>query len=144
MFTFVVSRKYLSKGALAGFGLLLGIFFVPAFTGADELPAFRQGMWTFHRTMAGKPTEMRRCIDPSENILQKQGCTYTSISKSGNSYTFVADCPAASPGKPELTGRITGTVDVKSDSFYQVVSEGTINGQPVKEYFDARRTGDCN
>ena len=135
--------KYLTRGALAGTALLLGLLFTPIPANADELPAFRQGMWVFNRTTAGKSMEVRRCADPNENLLQKAGCKISSIQKSGNSYTFVAECPAQSPMSPELGGRTTVTLEAKSDSFYQVVSEAVVDGQTVKEYLDARRSGDC-
>ena len=143
MTTFIVSSKHPSKKVLAGVALLFAILFTQALACADELPTFRPGLWEFHRTMGGKSTEMRKCIDPNENILQKAGCTFSSIQKSGNIYTVIAECPAENPRIPELGGRTTVVIDVKSDSFYQVVSEGLVDGHPVKEYLDARRRGNC-
>jgi hypothetical protein len=136
-------RKYRTKGGAAGVALLLGLFFTPIPANADELPVFRQGMWVFNRTIAGKSLEMRKCTDPNENLLLKAACKFSSIQKSGNRYTFVAECPARDPMSPELGGRMTVTLEAKSDSFYQVISEGVVDGQPVKEYLDARRSGDC-
>jgi len=140
---FNTSCTHRSKGALAGVALLLGLFFMPVLANGDELPAFRHGRWEFHRTMGGKSTEIRKCIDPSENILQKEGCKFSSIKKAGNIYTFTADCPEVNPLSPQLGGRTTVVLDVKSDSFYQVVSERMVDGVTVKEYLDARRRADC-
>ena len=143
MITYIQSYKHRPMSVLAGGALFFGLLFASVPASADELPAFRRGMWEFHRTMAGKSTEARKCIDPTENILQKTGCTFSSIKKSENIYTFVAECPAENPTSPVLGGRSTVVLDVKSNSFYQVVSEGTVAGHPVKEYLDARRRSDC-
>jgi len=51
--------------------------------------------------------------------------------------------PPEGPVSPELGGRLTVVLKVMSDSFYQVLAEGMINGKPMKEYLDARRVGDC-
>jgi hypothetical protein len=136
------SRNRRSKGAVAGVAFLLGLLLTPA-ANADELPAFQQGMWTFHRTIGSKSLETKRCIDPNEDLLLKPGCKFSSILKSGNSYTFAAECPDQGSRGLELGGRSTVTLEFKSDSFYQVVSEGVVNGKTVKEYLDARRNGDC-
>jgi hypothetical protein len=135
--------KHRSKGVFAAVALLFGLLLTQAAANADELPAFRHGLWAFHRTMGGRGVEMRKCIDPSENILQKSGCKLSSINKSENTFTFTADCPAETSPSLELGGHLTVTLKVMSDSFYQIVAEGMMNGQAVKEYLDARRVGDC-
>ncbi|PKN67277.1 MAG: hypothetical protein CVU57_02730 [Deltaproteobacteria bacterium HGW-Deltaproteobacteria-15] len=135
-----------SKEVLAGVALLLlGLLFTPVPNANGEaLPVFRQGNWVFNRTMAGRSMEVRRCTDPNENILQKGECKFSSIEKSGNIYRFTADCPEEIPSSPRLGGRTSVVLDVKSDSFYQALSEKVVDGQTVKEYLDARRKGDCN
>lgn|SRR5512136_2773711 len=137
------TSKGCSKRIFSGIALLLGLLLVYSTVSADPLPTFRQGMWYFHRTMAGKNMETKKCVDPSGDILQKGGCKLSSVKKSKNTYTFTADCPAVAPTIPELGGRMTVILTVVSDSFYKVESQGTINGQAVKEFLDARRTGDC-
>jgi len=130
------------KGILSGITLLclLAISF-PA--GAEELPKFRQGKWIFHRTILEKTREIRRCIDPNKDILLRGGCKISSIKKSGNTYTFTALCTVKSPsGEENISTNVT--LDVKSDSFYQVISERMVHGKLEKEYLDARRLGDCD
>jgi len=130
--------------ALAKAVLLFGILCMPAFAGAEELPTFLPGMWEFNLTTGnGRRIEVRRCTDPTENVLQKKDCKISSIKKSGNIYTFVADLPERPSSSPALGGRTKVVLEVKSDRFYQVVSEGMVDGHPVKEYLDARRRGDC-
>jgi hypothetical protein len=113
-------------------------------SGADELPKFRQGKWIFNRTLSGQSREMRRCIDPNEDLLLRGGCKISSVKKSGNIYTFTALCTVKSPSGTEESTSSTVTLDVKSDSFYQVVSERMVQGNTVKDYLDARRLGDCD
>jgi hypothetical protein len=137
------TSKGRSMTILSGMALLMGLLLIQSTVSADELPTFRQGMWYFHRSIAGKNMETKKCVDPSGDILQKGGCKLSSVKKSGNTYTFTADCPAVAPTIPELGGRMTVTLTVVSDSFYKVESQATINGQPMKEFLDARRTGDC-
>jgi hypothetical protein len=132
-----------SKTLFSGIAFLLGLLLTQSPVNADDLPTFRHGMWTFHRTMAGKSMEAKKCIDPSGDILQKSGCKLSSVKKSGNTYTFTADCQPVAPTIPELGGRMTVTLTVVSDSFYKVESHGIINGKAAKEFLDARRTGDC-
>jgi hypothetical protein len=137
------TSKDRSKTVLSGIALLMGLLLMYSTVSADELPTFRQGMWYFHRTMGGKIIEARKCMDPSGDILQKSGCKFSSVKKSGKTYTFTADCPPVAPTIPELGGRITGVLTAVSDAFYKVELEGIIDGQPMKEFLDARRTGDC-
>ena len=112
--------------------------------GAEELPRFRQGKWIFHRTILEKTREIRRCVDPNEDLLLRGGCRISSIKKSGNIYTFTAACPDKSPSGAEKGITTSVTLEVKSNSFYQAVSERMVHGKPEKEYLDARRLGDCD
>jgi hypothetical protein len=143
MTEFNAPGRHITKGVFAVVALLFGLMLTPPTVSADELPAFRHGLWEFHRTMGGKNMETRKCTDPSADILQKSGCKFSEIKKSDNTFTFVADCPAEGIRSPELGGRLTVTLKVMSDSFYQIVADGMINGKPMKEYLDARRIGDC-
>lgn len=111
--------------------------------GAEDLPEFRQGKWIFQRTILEKTMEIRRCIDPNEDILLRGGCKISSIKKSGNIYTFKALCTGKSPSGTEESTSTSVRLDVKSDSFYQAVSERMVHGKMEKEYLDARRLGDC-
>ena len=137
------TSKGRSRAIFSGMALLFGLLLIYSTVSADDLPAFRYGMWEFHRTMGVKTMEARKCTDPSGDILQKDGCKLSSVKKSENTYTFTADCPPVAPKSPELGGRVTVILTVVSDSFYKVESQGTIDGKAVKEFLDARRVGDC-
>ena len=142
MITLKIYCKHFFKILPAGITFLC-MLVVSLPSGADDLPKFRQGKWIFHRTVSGQSREIRRCIDPNEDILLRGGCTISSIKKTGDIYTFTAVCPDKSPSGAEDSITTTATLDVKSDSFYQATSERMVHGKMEKEYLDARRLGDC-
>ncbi len=137
------TSKGRSRTIFSGMSLFFGLLLICSSVSADELPTFRHGMWYFHRTISGKIIEAKKCTDPSQDILQKAGCKLSSVKKSGDTYTFSADCPTVAPKTPELGGQMNVILTVVSDSFYKVESQGTIDGKRVKEFLDARRIGDC-
>lgn len=118
---------------------------------AGDLPTFRKGLWEFNRTVAaqnvgGKGTTLtnRNCADPSadmkrmNDMLAKQGCTFSPISAQGNAYTFSSECRiqgVLSQSKSVLTA--------EGDSSYTVQVTGTTAGQPTNELLKAKRVGDC-
>ena len=119
---------------------------------AVDLPPLRQGKWELQRTFESanmtKPLAMteNKCVDPAQELkrenefLAKAGCTFTPMTKSGNSYTFVTSCTLQ--GKA-LRSETTITVD--SDGAYTVKVASTDSGSPVvhHETTAARRTGNC-
>ena len=117
---------------------------------ADELPAFRQGMWKFDRTVGKEKLEMTKCASPSEDMrkqnamLEKGGCRFSPVKKSGNVYTFTADCSIKSPSGATISSRTTSVMTVESDTAYQIEIDGVTDGQSTKELLVARRIGDCN
>jgi hypothetical protein len=72
---------------------------------AEELPGFRNGLWKFERTVEGGSAEGKaqtlvnqKCTDPTADmkkgheLLAKSGCKFSPLLKSGNTYSFTADC----------------------------------------------------
>lgn len=116
---------------------------------ADELPALRQGLWKFHRIVAGKPMDVTRCTDPREDMkrqnemLTKIGCRFTPLKKVGNTYTFSAECAIKNPAGGTLASRSKSVITVESGSAYRVEVVTSSNGQTQKELLVARRVGDC-
>jgi hypothetical protein len=127
--------------ALAGVLALCGIL-----SAREDLPVFRQGMWSFSRVVNGKPVESTRCTNPTDDMkrqnasLQKAGCTFSPVKKSGTTYTFDADCAIKMPA---IKSHSTSTLTAESDSAYRLEVTGTTDGQPTKESLVARRVGDC-
>jgi hypothetical protein len=111
----------------------------------EDLPAFRQGMWKFTRTVAGRTIESNKCTSPTDDMkrqnatLEKAGCKFSPIRKAGNTYTFEANCTLAGG----MTSQTTSVLTVESDSAYKNEVTGTTAGEATRETLVARRTGDC-
>ena len=131
----------------------LGVVSLVVFCGiviaSDDLPAFRQGMWKLTRTVAGKLVETHRCTNPGDDMkrqnamLQKAGCTFSPVRRSGNTYTFDTDCALNGPRGGGMTSHTTTVMIVEGDSAYRLEVTGTQDGAPMKETLVARRDGDC-
>lgn len=115
----------------------------------EDLPAFRQGMWKFTRTVNGKVIESSKCTVPTDDMkrqnatLQKAGCTFGPVQKSGNTYTFKADCEMKMPGG-SVSSHTTSVLTMENDGAYRLEVTGTADGTPTKESLVARRVGDCS
>jgi len=118
---------------------------------AEELPAFRQGMWEFDRTVegmdpSGKPQtfKVEKCTSPSDDMkqqdamLRQMGCTFSAITRTGNAYTFEATCNVQGQSSHSKS-----TLTAESDSAYTIAVESQQAGMKTHEKLIARRTGDC-
>lgn len=118
---------------------------------ADDWPALRQGMWEFDRTIetpgtAGKPKtiQMKKCTRPTEDMskqnemLTKGGCRFSPIQKTGNAYSYSADCKMQG-----VAMKSSSVLTVDGDSAYILRVESQTGSEVTKEVLRARRTGDC-
>lgn len=93
---------------------------------ADDLPSFRQGLWKYQRTIGGKKIETTKCTSPTEDMkkmnakLEKSGCRITPVKKSGNVYTYTADCSMKMPTGATMNSRSTSDMTVVGESSYKV------------------------
>ena len=116
---------------------------------ADDLPALRQGMWKFQRTVDGKKIETTECTSPTEDMkkmnakLEKSGCRFTPVKRSGDVYTYTADCSMKMPGGATMSSRSTSVMTVASESSYRIEIDVMTDGQASKERLVAKRIGDC-
>jgi len=116
---------------------------------ADDLPALRQGMWKFQRTVGGKKIETTKCASPTEDMktmnatLEKSGCRFTPVKKAGNVYTYTADCSMKMPTGATMNSRSTSVMTVAGESSYKIEIDVVTDGQASKELLVAQRTGDC-
>ena len=116
---------------------------------ADDLPALRQGLWKFQRTVGGKKIETTKCTSPTEDMkkmnatLEKSGCRFSPVKKSGNVYTFMADCSMKMPTGATMSSRSTSVMTVDSESSYKIDIDVVTDGQTSKEMLVAQRIGDC-
>lgn len=116
---------------------------------ADDRPQFKAGLWQFDRTMEGAqygttPTTVstQKCTDPTQLFNKKpsakSSCKFSAMTRSGNTYSFTADCTIQ--GTP-LTSKTVIVADNDSAYTMTVASEG--GGQKTKEALVAKRVGDC-
>ncbi len=116
---------------------------------ADDLPALRQGLWKFQRTVGGKKIEATKCTSPTEDMkkmnakLEKSGCRFSPVKKSGNVYTYTADCSMKMPTGATMSSRSTSVMTVVSESSYRIEIDAVTDGQSSKELLVAHRIGDC-
>jgi len=131
--------------------VFVGAAMVSAAALADELPMLTPGMWEFKRTVeshgaGGKPmnVETRSCTNPtadmrkSNEMLAKQGCRFSPVSKSGATYTFTSDCQIQG-----MRYQSRSVITVDSGGSYRVDVTSSGSGPSTKEVLVARRTGDC-
>jgi Protein of unknown function (DUF3617) len=116
---------------------------------AEDLPALRQGLWKFQRSVGGKKLETTKCTSPTEDMkkmnamLEKSGCRFSPLKKSGNVYTYTADCSMKMPTGATMSSRSTSVMTVDSESSYKIEIDVVTDGQASKELLVAQRIGDC-
>ena len=116
---------------------------------ADDLPALRQGSWKFQRTVDGKKIETTECTSPTEDMkkmnamLEKSGCRFSPVKKSGNVYTYTADCSMKMPSGASLSSRSTSVMTIVSEDSYKIEIDVVTDGQSSKELLVAQRIGNC-
>ena len=115
---------------------------------ADELPALRQGLWNYQRTVNGEKIETTKCTSPTEDMkkmsakLEKSGCRLSPVKKSGNVFTYTADCSMKMPTGATLNSRSSSVLTLESDSSYRLEVDAVTDGQASKERLVAKRIGD--
>lgn len=130
---------------------LLCVTALPCTTIADDLPALRKGMWEFNRSVEdsktpGKPMNMtnKKCADPTADMKQmngaltRQGCKFSPVVKTGNAYSFSADCQIQG-----VSMQSRSVMSVESDSAYKVDVTSKAGAQSTREVLVAKRLGDC-
>jgi hypothetical protein len=116
---------------------------------ADDLPALRQGMWNFQRTVNGEKIEATKCMSPTDDMkkmnakLEKSGCRMSPIKKSGKVFTYTADCSMKLPTGGTMSSRSSSVLTVESDSSYRLEVDAVTDGKASKERMVAKRIGDC-
>src|SRR5258707_11666474 len=122
---------------------------------AFDGPTLRSGLWKFERTLEtdGKPNDplqtsglpIDRQMTPRGNPtleleaefapLKVGGCSTKDLRKTDDGYVFQKVCGGAAPIKTEI--------NVKGDSAYTEIHQGSIGRIPTKETVAAQRVGDC-
>jgi uncharacterized protein DUF3617 len=129
--------------------LLTGAWLSVGVSRAEDPPQFKQGLWQFDRTVGGQKLQTRECTSPTDELkrqnalLAKKGCKFTPTERSGNSYSFTAECTITAPGAQSVSARSTSVMRVEGDSAYSVEINTTGAGTSTRESLIARRVGDC-
>ena len=118
-------------------------------------PTLRSGLWKFERTLEadGKATnrlptsglsidrEMTRCVNPTTALKAEftaspfGACKTKDVRKTDAGYVFRRACESGAP--------IETRIDVKDDSAYTEINQGSIGKLSTKETVVAQRIGDC-
>jgi hypothetical protein len=73
----IMATRSNSSGNLTIMRIVLTVLGILVFTAvcrpslADELPAFRQGLWKFERTVGKEKFEVTKCTSPSEDMRKQ-------------------------------------------------------------------------
>ena len=116
---------------------------------ADDLPALRQGLWNFQRTVNGEKIEDTKCTSPTEDMkkmnakIEKSGCRMSPVKKSGKVFTYTADCSMKLPTGATMSSRSSSVLTVESDSSYRLEVDAVTDGRASKDRMAAKRIGDC-
>ena len=128
--------------------MLIASLALPAFA-ADELPAFRTGLWEFKRSVDGgdgKPVTLtnQKCTNPTQDMKKKtesmaqSGCQLSPVSKSGNLYTFMLKCTIQG-----VALQSKSVIAAESESAYKVDAETKTGGKTTREQLTARWISGC-
>lgn len=135
----------------APIALLLAVSPVPVYAAgsAAGLPELKSGLWELKGVVDGRAIDGRKCASPTRDIqeenavLERAGCRLSPIRRSGNRYTFQADCEMKTRSGRVLTSNRTSELTVDGEETFQLRVRGTTNGRPIAETVTGRRTGDC-
>lgn len=145
------TRNSNRRGAVTRlFGIAFAVTAAARVLGAEDLPTFQPGLWTFTINVVTPGSAlphmqtMRRCANPSEDVRKKwqalavETCKFSPVSHSGNRYSYSSTCQ-----KEGMQLSLKATITVESDQAYRVDTESRTNNQVRKEVLVAKRDGDC-
>lgn len=149
MMTWRVRFNGICRLSLIGGAMAISLAALAVVCNAQDLPAFRKGVWEFTRTIdngSGKPQTIktRKCTNPTDDMkrqnemLMNAGCKFSPIRQSGTSYSFTAQCQIQG-----VSAQTKSVISVESYDAYQVTVESQQGGRATKELLVAKRTGDC-
>jgi hypothetical protein len=116
---------------------------------ASGLPDLRRGTWEIRGTVDGRAIETRKCTSPSEDlksenkVLANAGCKISPVRRSGDRYTYSADCELKTRSGRVLKSDRSSELTVDRDTSYRLRVRGTTNGRPIAETVVGTRIGDC-
>ena len=115
---------------------------------AQDVPAFRQGLWEYQRAADGNTYGASECLDPGEELkrqqttLQKIGCKLSPTTHAGSTWTYSADCTVKLPSGAMSFSK-TSVLTADSDTAYQVETRTTGKTGTTSQVISAHRVADC-
>lgn len=143
------AARFPARSRLAPIAGVLALAVLSAGAARAEEPDLRHGLWQFERTVGDRKLQTQECTDPNDEMerqnamLGKGGCRLSPAKRTGNTYTFTAECAVKAPGGETVTARSTSVMTVQSDSAYTVDITTTGAGTTTQERLVARRIRDC-
>ncbi len=114
---------------------------------AVDVPALRQGLWQYERSVGASKFVARECGDPSQDMraknaaMEKMGCKLSSSAPMGPTLAYTAECAVKLPsGAVSWTSTWTLTVD--GETGYRLEIHGSRDSSG--EVLVARRVADCD
>ena len=116
---------------------------------AVDVPAFRQGMWEYERSVGPSKFVARECVDPGQEMraqnasMEKIGCKLSPATQSGSTYTYTTECAVKLPSGAASWSTIS-TLTVEGDTAYRLEIHSSGRGPPSDEVLVAHRVADCD
>ena len=120
----------------------------PRISRAEDVPAFRQGLWEYQRAAGGNRYAASECLDPGEELrrqqtaFQKMGCKLSPTAHAGSTWTYSADCMVKLPSGA-MSFSTTSVLTADSDTAYQVEMRTTDKSGTTSQVISAHRVADC-
>jgi hypothetical protein len=130
-------------------GLWLGCLLAVAPSLAVELPAFRQGLWEYERSVGASKFVAKECVDPGEEMrahnasMEKIGCKLSSAAPTGSIYTYTTECAVKLPSGAASWTTIS-VLTAEGESAYRLEVHNTGRGAQSDEVVVAHRVADCD
>jgi uncharacterized protein DUF3617 len=116
---------------------------------AVEIPAFRQGLWEYERSVGASKYVAKECGDPSRDMrannasMEKIGCKLSSGAPTGATYTYTAECAVKLPSGA-VSWTTISTLTVEGETGYRLEIRSTGREPQSAEIVVARRVADCD
>jgi uncharacterized protein DUF3617 len=136
--------RRLGIGCVPGLSCLLVAF--PSF--AADIPAFRQGVWEYERSVGSSKFVARECIDPGQEMrannasMERIGCKLSSGAPTGSTYTYTTECAVKLPSGV-ASWSTTSVLTVEGETAYRLEIRSTGRGAQ-DEVVVAHRVADCD
>jgi len=130
-------------------GLWLACLLAVAPSLAIEVPAFRQGLWEYERSVGASKFVAKECVDPGQEMrarnasMEKIGCKLSSGAPAGSIYTYTTECVVKLPSGT-ASWSTNSVLTVEGESAYRLEVHNTGRSAQSDEVVIAHRVADCD